>query len=1577
MSAEKKSSSLWGTLKRSVGMKSKKGKAAASTEEEELWQCSACTLKNSHTSSACAACLTPRVRDSHITRDITSSKSRDNVGTASADNGGSNDFMASVPEDSFATLPDESFTANTFAIPDDNAFASSSVMFDDDGSSPSFTTGQASSDHNGNKEKLSFFDFDSESSQFKSDGFQPSTAFGASIHVDKEGSSTDISSSNCSIISEYIDQPADESYSKTEKEEIEPDTARSVVNMTDVSAITTELDSSMMKNNGPSTARKAPGRVGGSSNSMSAAGIGGEIPARRRELPVTAASTEVSLATVASLPTNQTMSNTVPVSFYDPQHETHIIPSNIDTNLPADGVGGMFTPTPKHRPTNVLESEKDTFFQSTSGVNESLILPSVSRSQYVLSSPEDADKSNGHAGPGGGGGLRLGQPVMAGLSPTERAQDDENRRHHSKKWGGHDAGARIASVLDNLGSPKTLPVNGPGPSYRELQALLLLNDQLNDALQQQEQLRLTESHDYLYAMRNLQNDLQEAVEQREKAVQDANSMKNTVDTITELQEKLHKQCENTVIAEDRVRKLTEYITELETSNKVSGNKPENVDDDMTVSTPVVVSQLSNGLKQQIQQSLSQLMVAENRITEISNEMEVVNGLYHELQAREKEQSIIIEKEKEQILEHKFAYENLLIDKIALEQYLEDRILEITRLQQVAKESHDDHMHERKQLTVALTKAEGERNTLKAAADQLMHTGQLNEQTITLLTETKSELIAKLKQRDEEILHNQGINEKLELNRNRALHAETELASCKIQLSSYECENNNLLNSLKSLEDKYNIHQEKTNKMNQELILEKENNEIKYKNQFNTLANELNLNETLLKTANMKIIALEKGAEESAASSSETASTLASTRKRLESELKGAYDEIKELKAMHTKTQRELRELNDKNQFLEYDHSNTVADLEASKEICKEFSIKYNKKVEELQSLSSIVADNQSTISNLERIIADSNDENDKLNQKLQIDTTTLQNSLTTLQRRYHTLKEEDQSLKVINTSVKEDNSRLINEVQVLNDKLEITHNTQIDMDKQLNHVKKRLEDALSDRKNSDLLLSGAQKTSNELHEKSLKLSASLATLELLREKEKVSKEHLEKSKSKNDLLENRLASAQSKLDSTSKRLSATEAECHQLSLRLVTAQEETQDAQSTLLSEQRKMDQNIRDANTKADLNVRLLQSHRNELIACNEKMKNMIAKTDMIDQIQSIEESYVNQIHEWQNKYENIVQELKDEHERASERCIDLIEIQKALVVIPSTITRNENWNTVEIKLIKNIRKTVEDIHKKMCTVLDSFECKKFDGDEEDQIEMTHRLNTEKKLIKVKKDRIDSFDIIINDIITNKEILYEYEVGRNKRLQKSTEITETMYSDIDQLRNDLEYTTDQVISLNIDKENLIEKNKDIMIELNSLKQDIMNQDQKYRENVETMVLSEQNYQLNFKKALSDEVEKATLSYKETASKMQDSYHVLQHKLEISHAEYIAMEEVTKRQTEEIEMLRRDICNAVDQHNVIQSNLVDRERSNDIILAQLETAQLKASQEARKRHDIERTLRRVNTGYSQLSSLSASEEKGR
>ena len=162
------------------------------------------------------------------------------------------------------------------------------------------------------------------------------------------------------------------------------------------------------------------------------------------------------------------------------------------------------------------------------------------------------------------------------------------------------------------------------------------------------------------------------------------------------------------------------------------------------------------------------------------------------------------------------------------------------------------------------------------------------------------------------------------------------------------------------------------------------------------------------------------------------------------------------------------------------------------------------------------------------------------------------------------------------------------------------------------------------------------------------------------------------------------------------------------------------------------------------------------------------------------------------------------------------------------------------------------------------------------------------------------------------------------------------------------------------------EENLRLSQELEALKEKSAEREKQYQENIESMVTSERSFH-------QQQVENSSSSnaYRKIAEDAEAATNRIQHSLELSQAEYVAMDEIQKRQAQEIEMLQADVCNAVEQHDRLALQLQERERSNDIILAQLEAAQLKSSQESRKRYDLERTVRRMNSGIAGIVPTSA------
>ena len=94
-----------------------------------------------------------------------------------------------------------------------------------------------------------------------------------------------------------------------------------------------------------------------------------------------------------------------------------------------------------------------------------------------------------------------------------------------------------------------------------------MNMKLNDALQQQEELRLQESQDFLYAMNAVEQELHDACDKNIFAERTVGELKQQLiilqEKLTEHQVRKDEHDTKADAMEDKLRTLTEYTRELE------------------------------------------------------------------------------------------------------------------------------------------------------------------------------------------------------------------------------------------------------------------------------------------------------------------------------------------------------------------------------------------------------------------------------------------------------------------------------------------------------------------------------------------------------------------------------------------------------------------------------------------------------------------------------------------------------------------------------------------------------------------------------------------------------------------------------------------------------------------------------------------------------------------------------------------------------------------------------------------------------------------------------------------------------
>lgn len=92
----------------------------------------------------------------------------------------------------------------------------------------------------------------------------------------------------------------------------------------------------------------------------------------------------------------------------------------------------------------------------------------------------------------------------------------------------------------------------------------------------------------------------------------------------------------------------------------------------------------------------------------------------------------------------------------------------------------------------------------------------------------------------------------------------------------------------------------------------------------------------------------------------------------------------------------------------------------------------------------------------------------------------------------------------------------------------------------------------------------------------------------------------------------------------------------------------------------------------------------------------------------------------------------------------------------------------------------------------------------------------------------------------------------------------------------------------------------------------------------------------------------------------------LSHEVEVSKREKISLQETAQQFAREIDLLKNQERSVGIRLAALESELMEKNRSLETVLGQLERAELKAAKEARKRMDAERMLKRLDTSVESL-----------
>lgn len=124
----------------------------------------------------------------------------------------------------------------------------------------------------------------------------------------------------------------------------------------------------------------------------------------------------------------------------------------------------------------------------------------------------------------------------------------------------------------------------------------------------------------------------------------------------------------------------------------------------------------------------------------------------------------------------------------------------------------------------------------------------------------------------------------------------------------------------------------------------------------------------------------------------------------------------------------------------------------------------------------------------------------------------------------------------------------------------------------------------------------------------------------------------------------------------------------------------------------------------------------------------------------------------------------------------------------------------------------------------------------------------------------------------------------------------------------------------------------------------------------------EQHMASETEKAVAMEAARAATAVQEYASLVSS----LSHEVEVSKREKISLQETAQQFAREIDLLKNQERSVGIRLAALESELVEKNRSLETVLGQLERAELKAAKEARKRMDAERMLKRLDTSVESL-----------
>jgi len=1221
-------------------------------------------------------------------------------------------------------------------------------------------------------------------------------------------------------------------------------------------------------------------------------GIGGEGPIRRREqrsVPVPA-----SLVLGSPLPRHlssrgvvRTATATISSSiadFVSPVGAAH---------LPVAEVNAAFTPTPKERASYQQKHE------DTASEVDTFVVPSVRRQPTSPTAGAYEDPAK-----------QLRQPAIANLSSSQRNNDELSRKHvtPSKKglypWGGHDVSSRIAAILDNesgnISSVTASPDQAremsepthrdivrapPGPHQREMQALLVMNMKLNDVVQQQEELRLQESQDFLYAMNAVEQELRDACDKNRSTESAIDGLKQQMtalqEEVVEHQLREAEQRARADTAEEKILTITEYTREIETKvqaahstaatnktvTKSKGSKPASGQPDGTGT--IAGGTINKSLLERYQAVIDLDAVKEEQLLRMTFDRDAAHQTLAQLQAEAEE----LAREHRKVvsdMEDKLAASVKESEKIHI-----DYESGLSRQHDEYKRTLIDLTKEKTRAQDALAKSEADNFTMNIALEKLIKSSQLNTATISSLQakNTDQGLLLQTQRMELDVVAQNEAQRKAV--RKRANDTEAALASLLVQQNRLERENESLREQLADLA---------TTELNLRLPLE---------DKIVTLTERLTESEEASSAAKTHVTKLSAMLAVARTQAKDAQADLEFGTKIWEKEVAASQNELVSLQT-------------------------------AAREDHEALSSKLSAKTIDLQAQTRLVSELRISVMHLEERSKDAEDAAERAQYALTSDTATLQDALDASRARIATLK----------TQLKETEEA----VQVTTTKLKTLEMRYMEQEEMVHMCEKNVS------------------------EKGAKLAAALATLERQRERAIDADAQKEKAFSALSVLEVRLNSCLAKLELAVSRADKAQAEGDELAKRLVETEGRLELMSTTVTRQERDVGYLTRGNDDLKD-----------KLSATESKLRNLQRSEEAGAELRLVHEESNIELKAWKKRHEDLMETLRLSRNAEAERCLEL---RRALRIIGVTHSETANemktvdssavsaflneeeevarvakdWAVRQAGLAQELCDALKRLRSEFVQALESFTIARLENTFDDADEEELRMNAQVQLLQAAFNNnsvgeagvaSDSLNILLDVLMGNMRKVQQYENDRYQRLGRRGIFTAANQG-----------------------EKFLEEVAELEARIAELEETLAARERTHKDNLEILATTETEKAQTYEQHVTAESNRRAKAAEDAANEANAERQLLTALLEESKSSQEILLGTMQTQQKEIEMLRADICRAVDQNGLLQQKVTQSERSYDQALEQLERAQLKSSQETRKRLDVERTLRRLTTtGY--------------